>query len=153
MPDPKERMTPHQIVIMADIIPEDFNCTDALNLSPRCADPTWTMCNNNGFFCCELGHQCYSGKNGGSDGCGDPGYKLKGGEYTVSTVSQTPFTASASATASATPTSGAKHSSGGLATTDKIAIGVGVPGVVLAAAAVVFAWRNDWFNRKKKQGQ
>ena len=109
------------------------------------------MCNNNGYFCCEPGHQCYSIKNGGTDGCGDPGYKLKQGEYTVSTVSQTPYTASASATASASPTGGARHSSGGLATTDKIAIGVGVPGVILAAAAVIFAWRNDWYTRATKQ--
>lgn len=122
---------------------EGSDCTDALNLSPRCADPTWTMCNNTGYFCCEPGHQCYSTGNGGTDGCGDPGYKLKPGEYTVSTVSQTPFSASASATASATPTSGAKHPSGGLATADKIAIGVGVPAVVLTAIGVYFAWQMD----------
>ena len=81
------RLLPPELCSRADTETAN-NCTDTLSASPRCANQTWTLCSNNGFFCCLPGYQCYS--KGDTDGCGEPGYVLKEGESPVSTFSQIP---------------------------------------------------------------
>ncbi|KAL4864754.1 WD40-repeat-containing domain protein [Aspergillus spectabilis] len=49
--------------------PSESNCTEALEARPHCANSTWDLYINGGYFCCEQGTTGYA-KDGGSDGCG-----------------------------------------------------------------------------------
>lgn len=66
--------------------PSKEYCTDALNGQPHCANSTWDLYINGGYFCCEQGTIAYA-KDGGSNGCGKPGYKLQVGETPLSLIS------------------------------------------------------------------
>jgi len=130
----------------------DVNCTDALVASgPRCGDPQWIMCLNNGFFCCLPGQICYSA--GGTDGCAYPGYEFAQGEKPLSTINQAQrpaatTSASTSPFATPSPTAAPQTSSSGLGTSDKIAIGIGVPVGVATILGTWIAWK--LYQRKKK---
>ena len=50
------------------------NCTAAIDEAPRCANASWTMFDNGGFFCCEPGHFGYD--RGGTNGCSESGAAL-----------------------------------------------------------------------------
>ncbi len=130
------------------------NCTDALVASgPWCGDPTWILCNNNnGYFCCLPGQTCYS--VGGTDGCASPGYELAQGEQPLVTINQVQrpvatasISASTSPSATPSPTTAAQVSSSGLSTSDKIAIGIGVP---VGLATVVGTWITWKLYQKKR---
>lgn len=56
----------------------DTNCT--ASVGKWCANSEWTMCDNNGYFCCEQQSFCYAVTSTRSNGCGDPGYIRKKGE-------------------------------------------------------------------------
>lgn len=134
----------------------DTNCTDALvDAGPWCADPTWVLCNNNGYFCCLSGQTCY--KDGNTDGCAYPGQELGRNQQVLQPIHQVPRSiASTTTTSSATsssatqgPTSGkpSQDNSGGLDTSDKIAIGIGVP---VGVATILGAWITWKMYQKKK---
>lgn len=57
------------------------------SLKPRCADPSWKLCDNNGYFCCPSQSSCF-GTSQNSDGCADPDYQLSDGEFALLTISQ-----------------------------------------------------------------
>ena len=66
---------------------EAINCTGTLVASgPRCADPTYNLCDNGGYFCCLPQQFCYS--NGDTDGCADAGYELRPGQSFLPTIHQ-----------------------------------------------------------------
>lgn len=67
---------------------EEF-CDDALNGQPHCANSTWDLYINGGYFCCDKGTIGYA-VDGGSNGCGEPGYKLQEGETSLKVVSAAP---------------------------------------------------------------
>ena len=67
----------------------DINCTDALvDAGSWCADPTWVLCNNNGYFCCLPGQTCYS--DGNTDGCAYPGQELGPKQQVLQPIHQLP---------------------------------------------------------------
>ena len=59
--------------------PTSDNCTQTLVAKPGCANPTWDLYDNNGFFCCAQGKMGYKTPSN-TDGCADLDYKLQRGE-------------------------------------------------------------------------
>lgn len=53
--------------------PSSANCTETLLQSPSCANTTWNLYDNEGYFCCEPGKIGYASPKSFSDGCADPG--------------------------------------------------------------------------------
>ena len=134
----------------------DTNCTDALvDAGPWCADPTWVLCNNNGYFCCLSGETCYN--DGNTDGCAYPDQELGPNQQVLQPIHQLPrSTASTTTTSSAIsssatqpPTSSkpSQDNSGGLDISDKIAVGIGVP---VGVATILGAWITWKLYRRKK---
>lgn len=64
------------------------NCTDTLLAAPqpRCANGTWDLFDNGGYFCCEHGFPGFSRALGGSNGCAGPGALFKNGDVSLPTV-------------------------------------------------------------------
>ena len=137
---------------------------------PRCADPTYNLCDNGGYFCCLPGKLCYS--NGNTDGCADADHKLSAGQYFLQTIRQvqpsttsgatkSPESPAASQTTapsdrtlstSSSPLSpSSSSSSGGLDRSDQIDIAVpiaiGIPSLMIS---FWLAWRK-WRSNKHKQ--
>jgi hypothetical protein len=65
--------------------PTSTNCTESLLKKPSCANETWDLYNNGGYFCCERGFTGYSAEE--SDGCAEPGYALKAGQVSLPILS------------------------------------------------------------------
>ena len=59
--------------------PSGSNCTEALEAKPHCANETWDLYINGGYFCCEHGTIGYA-TDTDSNGCGDADYELQVGE-------------------------------------------------------------------------
>ena len=134
----------------------DTNCTDALVVAgPWCADPSWVLCNNNGYFCCLWGQTCYS--DGNTDGCAYPGYELGPSQQVLQPIHQLPRSIasttttssaiSSSATQSPTSSQSSQNNSGSLDISDKIAIGIGVP---VGVATILGTWITWKIYRRKK---
>lgn len=64
--------------------PENISCTSALLPEPKCANATWDLFDNEGYFCCEHGLPGYNIR--GTHGCASPGFVYSGGEESLSTV-------------------------------------------------------------------
>ncbi|THC86965.1 hypothetical protein EYZ11_013589 [Aspergillus tanneri] len=60
-----------------------ITCHGALEAKPFCANSTWDLYYNGGYFCCEQGATAFAKEGGGSDGCAIPGYHLQSGEQKV----------------------------------------------------------------------
>lgn len=56
-----------------DCCPSPANCTRTLLTEPNCANRTWTLYDNAGFFCCAPGTIGYASTLSNSDGCAEPG--------------------------------------------------------------------------------
>ncbi|KAH7382215.1 hypothetical protein BKA66DRAFT_570511 [Pyrenochaeta sp. MPI-SDFR-AT-0127] len=144
------------------------NCTEPLLAAPqpKCANATWDLFDNGGFFCCEHSLPGYNRSN--TNGCAAPGARLAAGDQILSTVrvgveATTSASLSASSTALASSTSNAgpasvsaslipSHSSvpsdsGSSTPVGAIAGGV-VGGVALIALLALLTW---FFLRRKKQ--
>lgn len=155
------RFSRHVLTPISHEIVSDTNCTDALVASgPWCADPTWVLCDNNGYFCCLPGLTCYNDSN--IDGCAYPGYQVRANQQVLPALHQVPrsvastttttssaassatsnttslYSAQQPSTASSTPSQG---SSGDLSTSDKIAIGIRVPVGSATSLGVWVTWR------------
>ncbi|KAK5654034.1 hypothetical protein OQA88_7712 [Cercophora sp. LCS_1] len=133
--------------------PSADNCTSSLIESPRCANETWDLYDNGGFFCCLKGLFGYSARLTNSNGCGSEGYILKSGEVRlplvkagqVATTSPTSsgMTTSSSGATSPPPSSTSQPPATSpdeqaMSTGAKIGVGVGVAGGVLAL--LLIAW-------------
>jgi len=66
--------------------PRAANCTSQLLQNPRCANETWDLYDNGGFFCCLKGMFGYAARVTNSNGCGSEGYVLKSGEVLLPLV-------------------------------------------------------------------
>jgi hypothetical protein len=66
--------------------PTSTNCTSTLLKDPQCANETWDLYDNGGYFCCEKGFTGYAAVDG-SDGCAEPGYAFKSGQARLPLVS------------------------------------------------------------------
>ncbi|KAK0704353.1 hypothetical protein B0H67DRAFT_348209 [Lasiosphaeris hirsuta] len=130
--------------------PSADNCTALLIENPRCANGTWDLYDNGGFFCCLKGLFGYAARVTDSNGCGSEGYILKSGEVRLPLIKAGQATSPASSTASATssslissppsstPPSSAVDPAQSMSTGAKIGIGVGVGSGALALLLV--AW-------------
>ncbi|KJK65664.1 hypothetical protein P875_00010084 [Aspergillus parasiticus SU-1] len=134
--------------------PSKAYCTAALNGQPRCANSTWDLYINGNYYCCEQGTIAYA-KDGGSNGCGNPGYKLQAGETSLSIISAAQTTSSTTAvsspTSSSAPTSTTTQPNHSPSHTNTGAIAGGVVGGVASAAIIIgLAW---FFIRRSRRLQ
>ncbi|RFU25465.1 hypothetical protein B7463_g10868, partial [Scytalidium lignicola] len=84
-----------------DCCPSPANCTETLLKNPSCANKTWTLYDNEGFFCCDPSKIGYAASLTGSDGCAHPGFPPQGAKLLrIISAGQTPATSSASTTSS-----------------------------------------------------
>jgi hypothetical protein len=78
------------------------NCTTEIVQNPVCGDRAWSLYNNggvdSGYFCCLSTSSGYSAGNGGSNGCGNPGYELQSGEVALQLLNQAPASTSSNIT-------------------------------------------------------
>lgn len=65
--------------------PSSKNCTEEIVAKPRCANETWDLFDNGGYFCCERGLVGYATTRN-SDGCASPGYTFEAGEEVLPVV-------------------------------------------------------------------
>ncbi|KAL3473529.1 hypothetical protein BJX99DRAFT_261317 [Aspergillus californicus] len=65
--------------------PSSLNCTEALQARPVCANQTWDLYYNGGYFCCEQGTRGYA-TSFNSNGCGEQGYELVDSETLLSII-------------------------------------------------------------------
>ncbi|EMR68527.1 hypothetical protein UCREL1_4447 [Eutypa lata UCREL1] len=68
--------------------PGGVNYTDAFAEAPRCADPSWTMFDNDGFFCCDSGEVGWRQSRTSSNGCSASGEELPDGALPLAVVQQ-----------------------------------------------------------------
>ncbi|KAF2500680.1 hypothetical protein BU16DRAFT_614402 [Lophium mytilinum] len=164
---PSGYVCPHQYNLAC--CPSGQNCTATLLADAHCANDSWDMYDNGGFFCCQKDEVGYANTTTDSNGCGQPGYNTTSGELELRIVStgQVSSSSSASATSSttisistssqlsqssqvpihtSTPTANTSEKSN----TGAIAGGVvgGVVGLALLVAVIWFSLR-----RKRKQSR
>lgn len=65
--------------------PSEANCTSTLLESPRCADRSWDLYDNNGYFCCDKDTTGFA-RLGNRDGCAVPGYSFHEDDKLLSVV-------------------------------------------------------------------
>ena len=63
-----------------DCCPSPANCTQALLKNPSCANSTWTLYDNGGYFCCAPDKIGYAASLTASDGCANPGFPPNGAQ-------------------------------------------------------------------------
>jgi hypothetical protein len=66
--------------------PTSANCTGILLQNPQCANQSWNLYDNSGYFCCEKGLIGYASTTD-SDGCASPGYAFQSGEVVLAIIS------------------------------------------------------------------
>jgi hypothetical protein len=65
------------------------NCTVAIiQEGPFCANESWTLFNNNGYFCCDAGRPGYKNTKKNSYGCANPGYQTETWETWLTPIGQ-----------------------------------------------------------------
>ncbi|KAI0193210.1 hypothetical protein EV127DRAFT_11703 [Xylaria flabelliformis] len=135
--------------------PASTNCTAAIVETPSCANSSWIMFDNAGYFCCESGQVGYNLRN--TDGCSKSGKALPANANPLAVVSQmfpSTSTSSTSTSSSSTPTSTASTSPSPTTSSDTTnamtggtiagAVVGGVAGIAILASLVWF------FIRKRK---
>ncbi|KAL2857741.1 hypothetical protein BJY01DRAFT_242163 [Aspergillus pseudoustus] len=84
--------------------PSSLNCTEALQARPVCANQTWDLYYNGGYFCCEHGTKGYA-TSVDSNGCGEPEYELADSEMALSVIALGTKTSRSQTASTPTPTS------------------------------------------------
>ncbi|KAI0908904.1 hypothetical protein F4823DRAFT_563361 [Ustulina deusta] len=139
--------------------PPNVNCTSSLVETPSCANSSWVMYDNGGYFCCEKGQVGYNISN--TDGCGISGNALPGGAVPVAVVDQTFSSTSTSASASATTTTTAttepttshpSFSTPSPNTSDTVPGGTIAGAVIGGLAGIATIIGLFWFILRKKKG-
>ncbi|KAM7212121.1 hypothetical protein V8F06_012484 [Rhypophila decipiens] len=153
---PHASSCPHQY--NAACCPTSANCTESLIPSPNCANETWDLYDNDGYFCCLPGFLGYAAKSTDSNGCASPGYKLQTGEVLLRLIKAGVSSSSGGdvvTTLLPGPSSSAVGSdsaqAGGLSTGAKAGIGVGsgLAGLMILVAAGILLWRSN--HRQKNE--
>ncbi|KAF2679271.1 hypothetical protein K458DRAFT_119530 [Lentithecium fluviatile CBS 122367] len=110
--------------------PGSNNCSVALQSKPRCANATWDLFDNGGYFCCARGLPGYN--ISGTNGCASPGFVYKGNEQALSTIQAGQgLTSSTTSTATSAPPSSTEAPP-----TDTPSRGFSTPAGTIAGAAV-----------------
>ncbi|KAI8949646.1 hypothetical protein F4801DRAFT_391658 [Xylaria longipes] len=147
---------PHQY--NAACCPPDTNCTAAIVDTPSCANSSWIMFDNAGYFCCESGQVGYD--LGNTDGCSMSGKPLPADANPLAVVSQI-FSSTFTPT-SATPTSPSLTTSSSMIsspttspTTSTTTRGGDIAGAVVGGTAgiVIIGGLLWFFVRKKKSSK
>ncbi|KAI0851689.1 hypothetical protein F5Y00DRAFT_228985 [Daldinia vernicosa] len=135
--------------------PFGTNCTAAAVETPKCANGSWAMFDNAGFFCCEQGYIGYNYR--GSDGCSKSGASLPDGALPLAEISQVSFTSSSttSTAPTATPTASAtsdsqSNSDSNFGSNNSAPVGAIVGGVVGGVAFLALVILCLWFVRRRK---
>lgn len=68
--------------------PGAANYTDVFVDAPRCADPSWTMFDNGGYFCCDSDEVGWNQSRSYSNGCSPSGEELPDGALPLAVVQQ-----------------------------------------------------------------
>ncbi|KAI5861046.1 hypothetical protein GGS23DRAFT_613231 [Durotheca rogersii] len=76
------------------------NYTSAFVDTPRCADPSWVMFDNGGYFCCAAGFVGWNQTRSYSNGCSASGVQLPDGALPLAVVSQESYTTTSTSTSS-----------------------------------------------------
>ncbi|KAF2241665.1 hypothetical protein BU26DRAFT_610545 [Trematosphaeria pertusa] len=134
--------------------PENISCTSALLPEPKCANATWDLFDNEGYFCCEHGLPGYNIR--GTHGCASPGFVYSGGEESLSTVqagqpSASSSTVSATSSNTSPPAATNTPSTGGSSTPTGAIVGGVLGGIAAISILVVGAW--CILRRKRQQRQ
>ncbi|KAE8352786.1 hypothetical protein BDV28DRAFT_148685 [Aspergillus coremiiformis] len=139
-----------------DCCPAGINCTASLVKEPRCANATWDLYDNAGYYyCCPHGTIGFA-LDGFYDGCAGPGYSFGNGDAVLKIVSS--GSATLLATTSTTSESSSTSTTTALATPSSSPLGLnkgafaggltgGLVGVALLAA---FLWL---FRRRRSRPQ
>ncbi|KAI1654271.1 hypothetical protein F4813DRAFT_371206 [Daldinia decipiens] len=130
------------------------NCTAAAVETPKCANGSWAMFDNAGFFCCEKGYIGYNYR--GTDGCSKSGISLPDGALPLAEISQASFSSSSTtstATPTATPTLDSQSSSDSDSDSNPSSsalVGAIVGGVLGGVAFLALVILCLWFVRRRK---
>ncbi|KAI2611492.1 uncharacterized protein GGS25DRAFT_482903 [Hypoxylon fragiforme] len=135
--------------------PSGTNCTTTIVETPRCANESWAMFDNAGFFCCETNQVGYNRSN--TDGCLQSGTSLPDDALPLAVVEQssasstisstTTGTTSTTSTATSTVESGSGSSGSSSSSSPAGAIAGGVVGGIAAIMIVVLS---IWFFRRRR---
>ncbi|OTB07172.1 hypothetical protein M426DRAFT_8901 [Hypoxylon sp. CI-4A] len=141
--------------------PSGTNCTTAIVEAPRCANSSWSMFDNGGYFCCEEGQVGYDKSN--TNGCSRSGASLPDGTVPLAVISQSErststtsstseSTSTSTSSATSSPTSSSLSDSSSHSSAGAIAGGV-VGGIALIAIilAALFFFRKRNKNRDVKE--
>ena len=82
---PPLRMAERQRANRYQCCPSSKNCTAEIVAKPRCANETWDLFDNGGYFCCERGLIGYATTRN-SDGCASPGHTFEEGEEVLPVI-------------------------------------------------------------------
>ncbi|KAJ9211655.1 hypothetical protein DTO166G4_6794 [Paecilomyces variotii] len=146
--------------------PSSANCTESLVAKPKCANETWDLYDNNGYFCCLQDTTGYS-TPGNSDGCASPGYPFSEDETLLSKISAGQNIATATSTTSSassptttttrslsgtlTPPASTASSHGSMTTGDMIAAIVGSIGGFIVIVGVI--WMTFRRHRRRRTAE
>ncbi|KAI1646967.1 uncharacterized protein F4817DRAFT_338956 [Daldinia loculata] len=128
------------------------NCTAAAVETPKCANGSWVMFDNAGFFCCEKGYIGYNYR--GTDGCSKSGASLPDGALPLAEISQASFSSS-STTSTTTPTAtpapdSQSNSDSDSSSNNAIPVGAIIGGVLGGVAFLALVILCLWFVRRRK---
>ncbi|KAI1203889.1 hypothetical protein F5X97DRAFT_282356 [Nemania serpens] len=124
--------------------PVNMNCTAALVETPSCANHSWTMFDNGGYFCCERGQVGYDIQN--TDGCSISGEALPRDAVPLAVIDQAfPSTSKSTSVVPTSPvptpsSSGSPSNNAPGGTIAGAALG-GVAGVTIIAGVLWFIFR------------
>ncbi len=83
---PSSTVCPRQYNVACCPYSTGENCTATLVETPRCANSSWIMYDNGGFFCCQKGEVGYD--RGGTNGCSRSGLAIPDGALPLAVVDQ-----------------------------------------------------------------
>ncbi|KAJ9200668.1 hypothetical protein DTO021D3_2640 [Paecilomyces variotii] len=138
--------------------PSSANCTESLVAKPKCANETWDLYDNNGYFCCLQDTTGYS-TPGNSDGCASPGYPFSEDETLLSKISagQNVATATSTTSSASSPTTTTTGSLSGTftppASSRIIAIAAVMGGIGVLILIVGVIWLTFRRLRRKRRAE
>ncbi|KAI0896576.1 hypothetical protein F4806DRAFT_431889 [Annulohypoxylon nitens] len=124
------------------------NCTDTIVETPRCANSSWIMYDNAGFFCCDPGYVGY--KLDLTDGCSRSGEGIPDGAYPLAQINQVTLSPTTPSESTSTPTTPPTASQSNNATPVGGIVGGVVGGVALIAIILIGIFFCRKMNRTSK---
>ncbi|KAI5920257.1 hypothetical protein F4810DRAFT_447941 [Camillea tinctor] len=114
------------------------NCTSTLATTPYCANSSWIMYDNAGYFCCEDGQIGYN--NRGTDGCVSSSADIPNGAMALATVAQALSSSTSSSTTSPTSTTATSQCDSDCTPSAGLIAGSVIGGIAVLALIVLSSW-------------